>query len=445
MVKNKMKAVYLMTISLILVLVLSACGSSAPGNNDGPDDSSGTSHENGDKKPVEIRFSWWGDTKRNEIYNAIVDRFHEEYPHITVKREFGGWNDYWDRLATQIAGGNAPDVVSMHQFYVSDYARRNALLDLETTSALDLVDFPESTIDSGRIDGKLVMIPKGVTMPGWAYNTALFDELGVRYPEMNWTYDDFVATVKELGVKGEDKGIWGASDMGGGQLQPNFRYFLRQRGQDLFTEEGKLGFDRAVLVEWWTMWDELRKAGAIPDATTNTEYENMPLEQSMFVTGRTALHQIPANQIYLYQQQFQDGEIRIVGLPRLEGGQDGEYIEGAYLSVTQRSKHPEEAALFIDFFVNSERSLELFKVEQGAPASAKMSEFVMPLLEPAQQRAVSFIQETLPKAHPAVYAPLGVQEVEAAFKDNGTKIAFGQIGIEEAADAFMAAAENILK
>lgn len=439
-----MKAFYFTAILLISALALSACGGGTPAGN-GESDGSPGNGGSGNGQQVEIRFSWWGDTKRNEIYNEIVDRFEDEYPHITVRREFGGWNDYWDRLATQIAGGNAPDVVSMHQFYVSDYARRNALLDLETTTQLNLDDFPEPTIDSGRIDGKLVMIPKGVTMPGWVYNTALFDELGVDYPQMNWTYDDFMAKVKELREKGMEKGIWGSPDMGSGQLQPDFRYFLRQNGQDLFTEEGKLGFERDTLVAWWSMWDELRQADAIPDATTNTEYENMPLEQSMFVTGRTAMHRIPANQIYLYQQQFESGEIQIVGLPVLDGGEDGEYIEGAYLSVTERSRHPEEAALFIDFFVNSERSLELFKVEQGSPASTKMSEFVMPLLEPAQQRAVTFIQETLPKAHPAVYAPLGVQEVEAAYKDNATRIAFGQLSVEEAADAFIAAAEAVLK
>src|SRR5690606_24385124 len=187
-----------------------------------------------------------------------------------------------------------------------------------------------------------------------------------------------------------------------------------------------------TLVKWWSMWDELRKKGAIPDAATGTEYENAPLEQNMFVTGLVAITQIPANQIYLYQQQFSEGEIRMVRMPTLAGGQNGEYIEGAYLSITEKSKHPEEAALFIDFFINSERSLELFKVEQGSPASTTMSEFVKPLLEPAQQRAVDFIQEVLPYATDAVYAPLGAAEIQQLFSDQASKIAFGQMSVEEA-------------
>jgi len=448
---KRMKAFTLLLLSLMLLL--SACGGGA-GSEPAPAEETPaategetTDNEAAPAEEVELRFTWWGDTKRNEVYNGIVDRFEEEYPHITVKREFGGWGDYWDKLATQIAGGNAPDVISMHQFYVSDYARRNTLVDLETVTAsgdLNLADFPQSTIDSGRIDGKLYMVPKGVTMSGWAYNTALFDELGIEYPSMDWTYEEFVAKAAEIYEKSGGK-VWGTSDMSGGQLQPNFRYFLRQKGEDLFSEDGKIAFTKESLVEWWSMWDDMRKKGIIPDAATMTEYEKAPLEQNMFVTGKTGMHQIPANQIYLYQQQFQEGEIQITRLPQRPDGQNGEYIEGAYLSITAGSKHPKEAAQFINFFITSERSLELFKVEQGSPASTKMAEFVKPLLDPAQVRAIDFIQATVPNARPAAYAPLGISEVEAAYKDNATAIAYGQISVQEAADAFMATAESILK
>lgn len=431
----KMKALLFLVVSAFLVL--SGCSGGEKSSSDGSN--------SGEK--VEIRFSWWGDTKRNEIYNSIVDRFEKENPNITVKREFGGWNDYWDRLATQVAGGNAPDVVSMHQFYVSDYARRNALLNLKDqvdSGKINLENFPQTTIDSGKVGEDLFMVAKGVTMPGWAYNTALFDKLGIDYPDENWTYDDFVDKVAEI-HKASNGEIWGAANMSGGQLQPVFRYFLRQSGKDLFNDEGKIAFGKEEVVEWWSMWDKLRKENLIPDAETMTEYESAPLEQNLFVSGKTGLQQIPANQIHLYQEQFDEGEIRIVRMPQKAGGESGEYIEGAYLSITEKSKHPDEAAKFIDFFVNEEKALELFKVEQGAPGSTEMQDFVKPLLEPAQQRAVDYIQETVKYARPAAYAPLGVNEVEQAFADNASAISFGEKTVEQAAEDFIELAESILK
>jgi multiple sugar transport system substrate-binding protein len=432
---KKLRALLFSLISVFLLVGVVGCSSG--------ETSKESSGESKDEK-VEIRFTWWGDTKRHELYNSIVDRFEEKYPNIKVKREFGGWPEYWEKLTTQIAGGNAPDVVSMHQFYVSDYARRNALLELSDfvkSDSINQKDFPESVVNSGKVDNKLYMIAQGVTMSGFVYNKALFDKLGVEYPKQNWTYEDFTNKVLEL----KEKGIWGTQDFSGGQLQPNFRYFARSNGQDLFTEDGKLGFEKETLVEWWTMWDELRKAGAIPDAATGTEYESAPLEQNLFVTGKTAIHQIPANQLYLYQQQFTDGELEMVSMPTLEGGKQGEYIEGAYLSIAAKSKHPKEAAQFINFFVNEEKALELFKVEQGSPGSTKMADFVKPLLDPAQSKAVEYIQTVVENASTAPYSPAGVSELEAAFKDSATAISFGKSSVEEAAEQFMKQAESILK
>jgi multiple sugar transport system substrate-binding protein len=429
-----MKKWKMLFISLVsIMLLLAGCSSS-----DKASTSSGSKNEK-----VEIRFAWWGDTKRNEVYNAIADRFEKENPNIKVKREFGGFPEYWEKLSTQIAGGNAPDVFGMHQFYVADYARRNALLPLDeytNSNSIDQKNFPETVVNSGKINGKLYMVAQGVTMTGWVYNPTLFDKLGVQKPAKDWTWDDFVKTTLEL----KQKGITGASDMGGNALQPTFRYFLRQNGQDLFTEDGKLDFDKATLVKWWSLWNDLRKKGAIPDAATTTEYATAPLEQNMFVTGKIALHQIPANQLYLYQQQIKDGTLEMAKMPTLSGGAKGEYIEGAYLSIAAKSKHPKEAAKFINFFVNAEKSLELFKVEQGSPGSTQMADFVKPLLEPAQVKTVDFIQETLKDAKPAVYAPIGVNEVEQSFKDNANAIAFGKMTVEEAADKFMKDANSIL-
>lgn len=431
----KIRTLLMLLVSVSILLGITGCSG---GEN--------ASTENG---KVEIRFSWWGDTSRNEMYNKIVDRFEEKYSNITVKRQFGGWTDYWDKLATQIAGGNAPDVVSMHQFYVADYARRDALLNLNElveSNTINLKNFPQSTVDSGKIGDNIYMIAKGITMSGFVYNTALFDELGVDYPKMNWTWEDFTNKVIELNNAFKSEGHWGVADFSGGQLQPNFRYFVRQKGKDLFTDDGQLAFEKKDLVEWWTMWDQLRQQGAIPDAATTTEYEGTPLEQNLFVTGKTALQQIPANQIYLYQEQFDKGEIRIVRIPTRSDGKNGEFIEGAYLSIAKESEHPEAAAKFINFFVNSKEALELFKVEQGPPANTEMvNEVVKPLLEPAQERAVEFIEKTVEYAHPAPYSPLGVNEVEQAFADSASAIGFGELTVEEAADKFMEEANSILK
>lgn len=431
-------------LAATIVLLLSACGNEGTDTTGSEDDNGESDGNNASGEQVEIRFSWWGDTDRNEMYDEIVSRFEDENPDIRVMREFGGWNDYWTRLTTQVGGGNAPDVMSMHQFYVSDYANRGALLGLDGLVEDGVIDqslFDEAVTDSGRIGDELYMIAKGVTMSGFVYVPALFEEYGIEMPSEDWTYDDLDRIGREFSEASGGE-IAGVSDYSGGQLEPNFGYFVRQNGYDLFTDEGNLGFPVEVVGDWWEMWHERREEGGVPDASLVSEVANATLEENLFATGRVAMFQIPANQLHLYQGLYEE-DVEIISFPSLPGGEPGEFIEGAYLSIAESSDHPEEAARFIDFFVNTQESLELFLVEQGAPGNSEMSEFVQELLDETNSRAIDFVNQQVSEARQAPFAPEGIAELENVFSELAEAVAFGRTEAREAADSFMQRAEEL--
>ncbi len=415
---------------------------------------SGGAQEEAEDEVVEIRFPWWGDSSRHEVYNEIADRFEEANPDIRVAREPTSWGDYWDRLTTQVAGGNAPDVVSMHQFQVASYARRGALIDmwpLVEEGYLNLDGIPESVIGSGELEGELLMTAKGVTMTGWMYNTAVFDELGLEYPDFDWTREEFaetaIAVAQAFEEQGYGEGYFGASDMSTGTFTP-FQYWVRQEGGELFTEDGQLGFDREMMIGWYEFWQDLREAGAIPDAETDAEQEGLPPEQSLFAQGRVGLHQAPFNQITHFEPHLEGGEAHLLRHPTLPGGEVGEFIEGAYLAISSDSDNPEAAARFISFFTNTEEAAEVFLTEQGPPPATEMQELVASLVGDMEARELDGIQRTLAIADegsPAPFDPPERPEVESAFDDAGEAIQFGQLSIEEAVDRFFDEAEMILQ
>ena len=132
-------------------------------------------------EPITIRISWWGDTARHEKYNKFVDAFEEAYPWITVERESSTWADYWNKLATLVAGGNAPDVMGMHPQFASDYANRGALLNLYKLIAdgiVSVADIPESVVEGGRVSGNLCMVSMGVTVQCNLINETLLEQIG---------------------------------------------------------------------------------------------------------------------------------------------------------------------------------------------------------------------------------------------------------------------------
>ncbi|MEJ2019889.1 MAG: extracellular solute-binding protein, partial [Maritimibacter sp.] len=106
---------------------------------------------------VDIRAVWWGGDERGRRTNAAIKAFMNANPGISVEAETMGWDDYWARLATQVAGGNAPDFIQMDYRYMAEYARRGAIrpLDNYLGNELQIEDFGAANLESCSVDGKL--------------------------------------------------------------------------------------------------------------------------------------------------------------------------------------------------------------------------------------------------------------------------------------------------
>ena len=102
---------------------LAACGPNATGGGGGGE--GGGSADSGS-----LRLAWWGNPTRDENTTKVVEAYKESVPDVTIALEPGEWSGYWDKLATQTAGGDFPDIVQMDEKYLAEYGQRGALLDL---------------------------------------------------------------------------------------------------------------------------------------------------------------------------------------------------------------------------------------------------------------------------------------------------------------------------
>ena len=100
-----------------------------------------------------------GQPHRNKNTQAAIDAYLKANPDVKIEAQPGEFASYWEKLATQTAGGTAPDIIQMDMAYISEYGNRGALLDLRQ---VDVSKFVEGTVDSGKIDDKLVGINAGI-------------------------------------------------------------------------------------------------------------------------------------------------------------------------------------------------------------------------------------------------------------------------------------------
>ena len=352
---------------------------------------------------------------------------HRRQPGVGLEGESAGWDDYWTRLATQTAGGNAPDVMQMDYRYIFEYARRGVLLPLDDAMAagtLDLSGFSEDAIAGGKVDGKTYGISLGANSSTMMVNKAAFEEAGVALPERGMTWDDYAARAAELTEKAGKRGFYGSSD--GGGVEPTFECWLRQRGKALYDAEGKLGFDAGDATEWFAMWQGMRDSGACVPADLQA-LDQLTIETSMVTLGHAAVAFNHTNQIVGFQAVNQSP---LVMVPYPTAGADskpGQYRKPSmFFSAYANTGVPVEAAKFVSYFINDPAATEVLGVERGVPESAAVREALSNTLDELGKAQIEFIENLGDLAGPLPPPPpAGAGEIQFALKRINEEVGFG--------------------
>ena len=143
---------------------------------------------------------------QEETLKKMIEIFEQKNPDINIDVQLTGYTDYFTKLATQVGGGNAPDVFEMNMENFLSYMLRGACADL-TELGITRGNYSEGTLAAASDGGKLYAVPMSFSTCVLFYNKALFDQAGVAYPTDDWTWADAQAAAEKIAALGED--IWG--------------------------------------------------------------------------------------------------------------------------------------------------------------------------------------------------------------------------------------------
>ena len=402
---------------------LAACGPNATGGGSG-----GSGSEDGS---ASLRLAWWGNPTRNENTEQVAEAFKEVDDSISLALEPGEWSGYWDKLATQTAGGDTPDIIQMDEKYIAEYGGRGALLNL-ADAGLDTSEFAEGSVEVGELpEGGLVAINAGLNAMTFLINPAVFEEAGVEIPDdTTWTWDDLIDTAVQI-TENTPEGTWGMSQIA--PVQALFQVWVRQQGQDQYKDGGP-GFDATVGTSLLEFAQRIQDSGAGPEASVSVEDAAQSLDQTLFSTGRVAMTVAWSNQVVAHDQAVEGGVV-VMRPPSTTGSADDAqlwYKASMYWSISASSANPEAALKVVDFLVNSPDAGEILGVERGVPGNLAVREAITPDLTEADMLAVDYLNaiESELGAAPEI-TPQGGGEFENILKRAGEDVLFGNITPEE--------------
>ena len=415
-------------------LVLTACSGDSGAIPEDEDPSS--SAEEG---PVEIRFSWWGSDTRHQTTQEIIDLFETKNPNITVVPDFTDWGGYWDKLATSVAAGDAPDVITQEERYLADYASRGVLADLGELD-VDTSKIDEAIVATGQTDGGLYGIPTGVNAYAVVADPQAFEAAGVEMPDdTSWTWQEYVDVANAVSAGAED--LYGTQDYGFNEAGISIR--ARQLGESLYTPEGELGVSASTVADFFQTSLDLQAGGGEPDAARSVELEAAGPEGSLLGTNTGAMGFWWSNQLGAVSTAA-GRDLQLLRAPgETEHERTGMYLKPAmYYSVSKTSEHPEAATKFVDFLLNDPEAGALMLSDRGLPANTEVREAILPELPPADQKVAEFIEEISADIvdGPPV-PPQGAGDVTEILGRLNTEVLFGNLSPQDAAEQFLSEVE----
>ena len=157
---------------LACVLVLALCVGAVFANGQTEKEASGD---------VKMRMMWWGGDSRHTPTLAALEKYHEINPTITVEGEPNGWDGYYQKALTQIAGGTAADLLQIDQPWLAEFASKgDVFVQLDGNPNIDLSQFESTFVENYcSYNGHIYGLPTGTNVNTMIVDVTMLEAAGI--------------------------------------------------------------------------------------------------------------------------------------------------------------------------------------------------------------------------------------------------------------------------
>ena len=326
----------------------------------------GGSQEAEEEGPVSLRFPHWffgHGGSFAEWINGAVDSFEAANPNVSVEREQVPFDQYWDKLDTAVAGGNAPDIAAFGPSKLGRYIEAGVLLPLNDLIDMDDINSNFSTLQTEDIpkaapDGKTygLAFDSGFYLP--LYRPSVLKDAGVGSFAKN--PDEFVEMAQKLTTS--DRFGFAFMNMPGNWNEQSIDITIWSIafGGHWGDAAGKPTLNSTEMVKAVSYLNKLHELKTVPRDTDKGTY------RKMFGTGNVGTL-IDGMWMYGLAVGWDPSAAKDFDAAAMPFSTQRVAAFYECNSITAASKHPEEAAALIQHLVNKEHMERLVRITQLIP------------------------------------------------------------------------------
>jgi multiple sugar transport system substrate-binding protein len=388
----------------------------------------------------EVRFSWWGNEGRNNATIEAIRYYESLHPGTRIVPEFAAFDGYYNKLIAQIAAGNAPDIFTMNAEWVPAVVEVGGLTDL--SGLIDVSSHNPEVSKACSLNGRMYGVNASLNANGLIYNKTQAEELGIKMPAGDYTWDDLVKILEEAYRKsgGKTYGIpdWRVRNALESSIPQWCMTHLGKEAPFPWTETEILitGDDVAAYMDYWNKAPE----GVLlpPDESSLLAATDDPI-----TTRRTFMGGTWAGTFASVLDKTKD-EIVLIEFPNNNKGSGAAVSArpGLVEGVFSGSRNKNLAVDFLAWFVNDPEAGRILKSVRGVlPSSAQRTALVSDpsLVTDVDRQVISFVDSVYNKrVNPYSTGPSVVYTLFGTgyLRTVGSEVAFGRITPQEAGRRF---------
>lgn len=397
----------------VLIVAVTACSG---WRKEVADSATGTRAVTSEHPPVHLALWHAYGGELGEQFAALVAEFNQTHPDIIIEPSYGG--NLWtmrDKLFTAVAGGAAPDLAQIDQFWSSELAEAGAIVPIEDwLGDLNREDVWPLAWETATYNGEIWSMPFSLSNIALYYNRALFSAAGLDPDAPPATWDELAATAAALTADSDGDGQtdqWGLSfplKANQGVIYYWFA-FLWQAGGEIFVEDFSAArFQEPPGVKALAFWQAMVDAGSIPLAPPEQGFEKGQIGMTLASTARLNRYVVALGD-----------DLGVAPLPAGPAGA-ATGVGGANLAIMADSQHREAAWTFIAWMTSPEVNLRWSTGTGYLPLrrSVVASKAYQAYLETEPRARVILEQREVARARPNIPAYAGAsREVGLAVEE----------------------------
>lgn len=368
-----------------------------------------------------------------------------KYPNITIKNINSAWAEHNRIVPTWAAANQLPDIIYVHGSRAFPWNREGIMVPidayLQSDKEFDVNGIWAEALRLYQYNGKQYELPYDHGPIILGYNKDLFDKAGLKYPDENWTWDDFLVAAQKL--TDPKKPQWGYGGYYGGIVSLGNEIgiaLVGPWGGKVFSDdEKKLLLDTPetkTALQFFA--DLIHKHKAAPKSA-----ESQSFPQGAWVAGVTGMFAV-ATWGTPTLIQFANFKWDVAPWPKgPKGRKTGSF--GSGYGITRDSKNKDAAWKYLREYLSKE-GMEFMWASSGRGSPARKAAYPAYLKSPGAPEHAQYFLEALDQyaetGHP--YKTSAAAEVADVFSRHTQLVETGEKTVEQAIADIIKEAQPLL-